>query len=45
MKKDGTECYYLKEEDLWLIYRKADNKTLKSINYSPANLSKILTDQ
>ena len=41
-KKDGTDCYYHKEGDLWLIYRKSDNKTLKSINYSPANLAKIL---
>jgi predicted HAD superfamily Cof-like phosphohydrolase len=41
-EKDGTECYYLREGDLWLIYRKSDNKTLKSVNYSPANLAKIL---
>src|SRR5687768_10283057 len=40
--KDGTECYYHKEGDLWLIYRKSDNKTLKSVNYSPANLAKII---
>jgi len=42
--KDGTECYSVKEGSLWLIYRKSDNKTLKSINYSPANLEKILMD-
>jgi predicted HAD superfamily Cof-like phosphohydrolase len=41
-KKDGTECYYHKEGDLWLIYRNVDNKTLKSINYSPASLDKII---
>jgi predicted HAD superfamily Cof-like phosphohydrolase len=41
-KKDGTDCYYQKEENLWLIYRTSDNKTLKSINYSPANLERIL---
>jgi len=41
-KKDGTECYYQKEGDLWLIYRTSDNKTLKSINYSPADLERIL---
>lgn len=41
-KKDGTECYYHKEGDLWLIYRQSDNKTLKSVNYSPANIAKIL---
>jgi predicted HAD superfamily Cof-like phosphohydrolase len=33
-KKDGTECYYHKEGNRWL----------KSINYSPANLDKILKD-
>jgi len=42
MKKDGTECFYHKEGELYLIYRKSDNKTLKSVNYSPANLDKIL---
>jgi predicted HAD superfamily Cof-like phosphohydrolase len=40
--KDGTECYHKKEGDKWLVYRKTDNKTIKSINYSPANLDKIL---
>jgi len=42
-KKDGTECYYKKEGGKWLVYRKSDNKTIKSINYSPANLEKILS--
>jgi predicted HAD superfamily Cof-like phosphohydrolase len=41
-EKDGTDCYYMKEGNKWLVYRKADNKTIKSINYSPANLDKIL---
>lgn len=41
-KKDGTECYYRKEGDAWLVYRTADNKTIKSIGYSPANLEPIL---
>lgn len=40
--KDGTECYYKKEGNKWLVYRKADNKTIKSVNYSPADLDKIL---
>lgn len=40
--KDGTECYYKQEGDKWLVYRKADNKTIKSVGYSPANLEKIL---
>jgi predicted HAD superfamily Cof-like phosphohydrolase len=42
LKKDGTECYYLKEGNKFLVYRKSDNKTIKSIRYSPANLQKIL---
>ena len=41
-QKDGTDCYYKEEGGKWLIYRKSDNKTLKSINYSPANLEGIL---
>lgn len=40
--KDGTECYHKKEGDKWLVYRKSDNKTIKSINYSPADLDSIL---
>lgn len=40
--KDGTECYYQQEGDKWLVYRKADNKTIKSIHYSPADLKSIL---
>lgn len=44
-QKDGTECYYREEGGKWLIYRKSDNKTLKSINYSPANLEGILSKQ
>jgi predicted HAD superfamily Cof-like phosphohydrolase len=42
LKKDGTVCYYMQEGNKWLVYRKADNKTIKSINYSPADLNKIL---
>jgi predicted HAD superfamily Cof-like phosphohydrolase len=44
-KKDGTECYYLQEGDKWLVYRKSDNKTIKSVGYSPANLQKIIEQQ
>lgn len=42
-EKDGTECYYKEEAGKWLVYRKADNKTIKSINYSPANLAGMLS--
>jgi predicted HAD superfamily Cof-like phosphohydrolase len=41
-QKDGTECYYKHEDGKWLVYRKQDNKTIKSINYSPANLHQFL---
>jgi predicted HAD superfamily Cof-like phosphohydrolase len=40
--KDGTECYYKEEGGRWLVYRKSDNKTIKSVNYSPANLARLL---
>ncbi len=42
-KKD-TDCYYHEEGGRWLVYRKADNKTIKSINYSPADLKKVIGD-
>lgn len=41
--KDGTECYYKEEDGKWLVYRRADNKTIKSIRYSPANLAGLLS--
>jgi len=41
-KKDGTDCYYVHEGSKWLVYRRSDNKTIKSVNYSPADLSGIL---
>ncbi len=37
-KKDGTIAEFLKKGDKWIVYRKDDNKLLKSINYSKANL-------
>ena len=37
-----TKCYYKKVGEKYMIYRESDNKTLKSINYSPADLSLIL---
>ena len=41
-EKDGTECYYKREGDSWLVYRQSDNKTIKSVAYSPADLEAIL---
>jgi predicted HAD superfamily Cof-like phosphohydrolase len=42
MDRDGTEAYYEALDDKFLVYRKSDHKTLKSINYSPADLKSIL---
>lgn len=38
----GTDCYIKQSGEHWLVYREGDNKTLKSINYSPANLVDLL---
>ncbi len=40
--RQGTEAYIVATDGQFLVYRKADNKTLKSVNYSPADLKKIL---
>lgn len=44
LERDGTESYIKKAGDLWLVFRKGDNKTLKSVNYSPARLKELLAD-
>jgi predicted HAD superfamily Cof-like phosphohydrolase len=41
-QKDGTEGYYKEINDKWLVYRASDDKVLKSINYSPANIKGLL---
>lgn len=41
-KLDGTESMYKQIGDKWIVYRQSDNKVLKSINYSPVDLKKIL---
>ena len=38
-----TESYHNEIDGLFLVYRTSDNKTLKSINYSPADLGGILS--
>src|ERR1700742_1662154 len=38
----GVDAYYKELDGLYLVYRVADEKTLKSVNYSPANLSSLL---
>ncbi len=41
-RERGFESYIVQEGTNWLVYRKEDDKTLKSINYSPADLEYIL---
>ncbi|PRD46541.1 pyrophosphohydrolase domain-containing protein [Sphingobacterium haloxyli] len=38
----GVDSYYKEVDGLFLVYREGDNKTLKSVNYSPADLKGIL---
>ena len=38
----GTEAYIKSSGDEYLVYRRSDNKTLKPVNYSPADLARIL---
>ncbi|MBD1395391.1 pyrophosphohydrolase domain-containing protein [Mucilaginibacter glaciei] len=37
-----SESYIKEEDSKFLVFRTADNKTLKSINYSPADLKGLL---
>lgn len=43
LKKDGTKSYIKEFEGKFFVFREGDHKTLKSINYSPANLKDLLT--
>jgi len=43
-KTKGVDSYVKKAGDVYLVYRTADNKTLKSVEYSPADLKSILED-
>ena len=38
----GQDCYFKEADGHYLVYRLSDNKTLKSINYSPADLKRII---
>jgi predicted HAD superfamily Cof-like phosphohydrolase len=40
----NTDSYIREVDGLYLVFRKEDNKTLKSINYSPANLADIVNN-
>lgn len=41
-KKTGVDCYVKKKGEHFLIYRTSDNKTLKPLNYSPAQLKELI---
>ena len=41
-ENQDTECYFKEVDGKFLVFRTEDDKTLKSINYSPANLKSIL---
>jgi predicted HAD superfamily Cof-like phosphohydrolase len=41
-QKDGTEGIYEEVNGKYIVYRKGDNKVLKSIGYSPASLEDII---
>ncbi|MBA4302796.1 MAG: hypothetical protein C0424_01070 [Sphingobacteriaceae bacterium] len=38
----GERCYVREENGLFLVYREGDHKTMKNINYSPAQLDAII---
>ena len=41
----GVACHFVESDGKYLVYRDADHKTLKSVNYSPADLVSILQAQ
>ncbi len=41
-KAKGVESYYKEVDGKYLVFRVGDDKTLKSINYSPADLKTII---
>jgi len=43
-QKDGTKGYYKENNGKWLVYREEDDKVLKSVGYSPAELGKIINE-
>jgi len=44
LAKDNVEAHYKALDGLFLVYRTADHKTLKSIAYSPAGIKAMLED-
>ena len=44
-KTQGFESIYKKVDNKFVVYRLSDNKVLKSINYSPTDLKKIIENE
>ena len=42
LKTKGVESFIVEREDQFLVFRSNDKKVLKSVEYSPADLTKIL---
>lgn len=42
-RERGVTGYIVEENGVFLVYRQDDNKTLKSIKYSPADLASLLS--
>jgi len=40
----GTACYFKEDNGKYLVYREGDQKTLKNIYYSPADLESIVEE-
>jgi len=43
--KEHGECYFRKVGSRYVVYRKSDDKVMKSINYFAPNLDQFFTDQ
>lgn len=41
-KEKGVDSYYREVDGKFLVFRNGDHKTLKSVNYSPADLRSII---
>lgn len=39
----GFPCHFIESDGKYLVFRDADHKTLKSVNYSPADLAGIIS--
>ena len=44
-KEKDTEGYIVERGGEFLVYRESDNKVLKSVNYSPADLAGMLSEK